>query len=174
MRFRSLFTALCAVSLIAVSCSKSDDRALRPSDPSLEYTLAIIKPNAVKNNDIGGVLTRLESGGLRIAALKMQTLTLEEAKQFYAVHRERSFYPQLTTFMSSGPIVAVALEGANAVKRSRDIMGETDPTKAQPGTIRSDYGINVTENAVHGSDSAENARKELGFFFSAKDLQQRY
>lgn len=173
MRFWKTLSALCVLTLVAVSCSKAEHE-IQPSNPSLEYTLAIIKPNAVKNNDIGGILTRLESGGLRIAALKMQKLTLEEAKQFYTVHRDRSFFPQLTTFMSSGPIVAVALEGENAVARSRAIMGETDPTKAQPGTIRSDYGVNVTENGIHGSDSAENARKELSFFFSAKDLQQRY
>lgn len=174
MRVWSLLFGLCALTMLASSCGKSDEARMMPADPSMEYTLAIIKPNAVQNNDIGGVLARLETGGLRIAALKMQKLSLAEAQRFYVVHKDRSFYPQLTAFMSSGPIVAVALEGEDAVKKSREIMGETDPTKASRGTIRSDYGLTITENAIHGSDSVENAKKELAFFFKPEDLQQRF
>jgi nucleoside-diphosphate kinase len=172
MRFWSLFLGLYVIAMLT-SCEHSNGR-MAPSSSEREYTLAIIKPNAVLNNDIGGVLARLETGGLRIAALKMQKLTLAEAQKFYAVHKGRAFYPQLTEFMSSGPIVAVALEGEHAVQRSREIMGETDPTKATRGTIRSDYGLNITENAIHGSDSVENAKKELAFFFKPGDLQQRF
>ena len=138
------------------------------------YTLAIVKPNAVKKNHIGDIIAKLEKGGLRVAALKMQQLTLDQAKKFYEVHKDRTFFKQLTTFMSSAPIVAIALEGENAVKVSRDILGATDPSKASRGTIRADFGDSLTENAIHGSDSEESAQKELSFFFRRDELQQRF
>lgn len=143
-------------------------------DATPTYTLAIIKPNAVKKNHIGEIITKLEKGGLRVAALKMQRLTPDQTKKFYAEHKDRSFFGPLTTFMSSGPVVAIALEGENAVKATRDILGTTDPAKAKPGTIRADFGDSLTENAIHGSDSDESARRELAFFFRPDELQQRY
>lgn len=166
----TLFFGLFA--LFTIGCASLVAQEKAPA--AIEYTLAIIKPNAVKANQIGAVIERFEKGQLRVAALKMQTLTKAEAERFYAVHKGRSFFGQLVDFMTSGPIVAIALEGPNAVQHSRNIMGETDPSKASPGTIRADFGESITANAVHGSDSVENAKQELAFFFKADEIQKRF
>lgn len=139
-----------------------------------ERTLSIIKPDAVQANHIGEIISRFESEGLRVAAVKMVKLDEKGASDFYAVHKGKPFFADLVQFMSSGPIVALVLEGDNAVQLNREIMGATDPSKATKGTIRSDFAKSITQNAVHGSDSKENAEKEILFFFSAKDLQKRF
>jgi nucleoside-diphosphate kinase len=137
---------------------------------AIERTLSIIKPDAVAKNAIGKVIARLEEGGLRVVAQKMVRLTAEQAGEFYAVHRERPFYKGLCAFMTEGPVVVQVLEGENAVARNREIMGATDPAKAAGGTIRAELGTNIERNAVHGSDAAETARVEIGFFFSGAEL----
>lgn len=131
----------------------------------MERTLSIIKPDAVAKNIIGKIYSRFEDNGLRIVAMRMLHLTQEQAERFYAVHRERSFFQDLVSFMTSGPIVVQVLEGENAIAKNREIMGATDPKKAEPGTIRADFAENVEENAVHGSDGPETAATEIGFFF---------
>lgn len=136
-----------------------------------ERTLAIVKPDAVEAGATGEVLRRIEASGLRIIGLKMLQLTERQAQGFYAVHRERPFYSSLVQFMTSGPVVVAALEGPDAIARWRGLMGATDPGKAEPGTIRRDLGSNVERNATHGSDAPETARVELGYFFSATELQ---
>ncbi|MBI2374458.1 MAG: nucleoside-diphosphate kinase [Deltaproteobacteria bacterium] len=138
---------------------------------SIERTLSIVKPDAVKKGCIGGVLDKLEKGGLKIVAARMTRLTQAQAEAFYAVHKERPFYRSLVEFMTSGPVVVSVLEGENAVLRNREIMGATDPAKAADGTIRKLYGANIENNAVHGSDSLDNAKTEVSFFFAAADLQ---
>ncbi len=135
-----------------------------------ERTLSIIKPDAVKKNVIGGVIHELEKGGLRVVAQRMTRLTREQAQAFYAVHKERPFYNDLVSFMTEGPVVVQVLEGDSAVTRNREIMGATNPEQAADGTIRKLYGTNIERNAVHGSDSPENAAIEVGFFFSASEL----
>jgi nucleoside-diphosphate kinase len=135
-----------------------------------ERTLAIIKPDAVKKEVIGDIIHRYEAAGLRPIAMRMMRLSKGLAEGFYAVHRERPFFDSLTTFMSSGPIVVLVLEGKEAIKRYRDLMGATDPAKAAPGTIRAVHGTNIEHNAVHGSDSPETARFEIGYFFSEMEL----
>jgi len=130
-----------------------------------ERTLSIIKPDAVAKNLIGKVCVQLEGGGLSIVASRMLHLSEEDAKGFYAVHSERPFFPELIKFMTSGRVVVQVLEGENAIVRNREIMGATDPAKAEEGTIRNLFGESIEANAVHGSDSPENARTEIGFFF---------
>ncbi len=137
---------------------------------AIERTLSIIKPNAVSRNLVGSVVKMLEEGGLRVAAMRMTRLSPDQARAFYAVHRERPFYESLVTFMSSGPIVAMALEGENAIARNREIMGATDPAKAAEETIRRLWGENVERNAVHGSDGPDTAREEIAFFFAGGEL----
>lgn len=129
-------------------------------------TFTMIKPSAHASGYSGKILSKIEEGGFEIKALKMVHLTKEQAGQFYDVHIGRPFYEELVTFMSSGPIIAVILEKDNAVEDFRRYIGATDPAKADPGTIRNLYGKNMGENAVHGSDSDENAQREAGFFFS--------
>jgi nucleoside-diphosphate kinase len=131
----------------------------------MERTLFIVKPNATHRNLVGAVLKILEEGGLRIAALRMLSLSKEEAERFYDVHRERPFFASLVEFMCSGPVVPGIAEGPNAVERLRAVMGATDPAKAEAGTVRALYGENIQNNAIHGSDSAENAVREIEFFF---------
>jgi nucleoside-diphosphate kinase len=138
-----------------------------------ERTLAIIKPDAVKKDAIGDIISRYEKAGLRPLAIRMTTLTKSAAEGFYAVHRQRPFFDSLTTFMSSGPVVVVALSGEDAIKRHRELMGATDPAKAAPGTIRAAHGANIEFNAVHGSDSPETAQFEIGYFFPGVDLAMR-
>lgn len=135
-----------------------------------ERTLAIIKPDAVKNKHIGEIISRFEQAGLRIVAIKMVKLDREQASQFYKVHRDRPFFQDLINLMSSAPVVVLVIEGQNAVSRSRELMGATDPNKAARGTIRADFAESITRNAIHGSDSLESAREEIPFFFT--DLPQ--
>jgi nucleoside-diphosphate kinase len=132
---------------------------------SVERTLSIIKPDAVSRNLIGEILRRFEAAGLRIAAAKLVRLTPERAEAFYAVHRQRPFFTSLCAYMSSGPIFVSILEGDSAIAKNREIMGATDPAKAAPGTIRKDFGKDVEQNAVHGSDGPETAASEIAFFF---------
>ena len=136
----------------------------------IERTFSIIKPDAVAKNAIGGVLSKLEAGGLRVVAQRMVRLTQDQAKSFYAVHKERPFYNDLVAFMTEGPVVVQVLEGDNAIKRNREIMGATNPEQADEGTIRKAYGTNVERNAVHGSDAPETAKAEIAFFFSEAEL----
>lgn len=136
----------------------------------MERTLSIIKPDAVKKNAVGGVISMLEQGGLRVVAAKMLRLNRGQAEGFYAVHRERPFFKSLCEFMSSGPVMVIALEGANAVAKNRELMGPTDSTKAPEGTIRQRYGTDIEKNAVHGSDSAENAAIEIAYFFAPYEI----
>ena len=135
-----------------------------------EQTLSIIKPDAVANNHIGEILTRFEKAGLRVIAAKMMHLTEKEAKAFYAVHKERPFFADLVTFMTEGPVLVTVLEGAGAVLKNRQIMGATNPKEAAAGTIRKDFAQSIDRNAVHGSDSLENAKIEIDFFFDKKEL----
>jgi len=135
-----------------------------------EQTLAIIKPDAVKKDAIGDIISRYEKAGLKPVAVRMLRMSKPVAEGFYAVHRERPFFDSLTTFMASGPVVVLVLEGKDAVKRNRELMGATDPAKAAPGTIRAAHGTNIEFNAVHGSDSAESARVEINYFFSSMEL----
>jgi nucleoside-diphosphate kinase len=133
----------------------------------LEQTLSMIKPDGVARGLIGNVIARFEKQGLKICAMKMLHLSLDQARAFYAVHRERPFYDSLTQFMSSGPIVAMILEGENAIQTNRDLMGATDFRKADPGTIRADFARDIEANIVHGSDAPDTAKVEIAFFFNA-------
>jgi len=137
----------------------------------MEKTLSIIKPDGVKKNIIGEVLSRFEKNGLRIAALRKISLSQHEAKAFYIVHKEKPFYDSLTTFMSEGSVVVLVLEGDNAITKLREIMGATNPANAAPGTIRKDFADSVERNIVHGSDSPESASVEIPFFFSNLEIQ---
>jgi len=130
-----------------------------------ERTLSIIKPDATAKNVIGQILTRFEDAGLRIAALRMMRLSTQQAQEFYKVHRERPFYGELVEYMTTGPVVVSVLEGEGAIALNRKLMGATDPKKADKGTIRADFADSINANAVHGSDSAENAQIEISFFF---------
>ena len=132
----------------------------------VERTLSIIKPDAVANRVMGQIIDRFEKSGLKIIAVKMLKLTKKMAEDFYVVHRERPFYNELVEFMSSGPILVQVLEGENSVARNRELMGATDPEQAKAGTIRADFATSISKNAVHGSDSLENAAVEIAFFFS--------
>lgn len=137
---------------------------------ALERTFGIVKPDAVDKGAIGGVIQLVEAAGLRVVGLKMVRLTTAQAQGFYAVHKERPFFGDLVRFMTSGPCVAMVLEGENAVARYRQVMGPTDSRKAPAGTIRAQYGTDIEKNAVHGSDAAETAGVEIPFFFSAAEL----
>lgn len=147
---------------------------VHPLPIKLERTLAIIKPDAVKNNIIGAILTRYEKAGLRIAALEMRQLSKEDASDFYSEHKERPFYKDLVNFMSSGPVVLVVLEGPDAIAKNRELMGSTNPLQANKGTLRSDYASSTTQNAVHGSDSTEAAKREIDDFFDSEEILNRY
>lgn len=136
----------------------------------MEKTLSIIKPDAVKKNVIGKILDRFESNGLRIAAMKKVQLSKEQAQNFYAVHKERPFFKDLVDFMISGPVVVSVLEGNNAVLKNRELMGATNPKEARAGTIRADFAESIDANAVHGSDSLDNAKVEIEFFFKESEL----
>jgi nucleoside-diphosphate kinase len=136
----------------------------------MERTLSIVKPDAVAKRATGEILRRFEEAGLQIVALKKVRLTEEQARGFYAVHRERPFYGDLVKFMTSGPIVVSVLEGPGAIARHRELMGPTDSTQAEPGTIRGDFGTDIERNAVHGSDAPETARVEIAYFFNATEI----
>ena len=137
---------------------------------AIERTLSIIKPDATRRNLTGAINQRFESAGLRIIAQRRLRLTRERAEAFYAVHKERPFYGDLCTFMTSGPVVVQVFEGANAVAKNRDIMGATNPADAAEGTIRKDFAESIEANSVHGSDSAENAKTEIAFFFNDDEI----
>jgi nucleoside-diphosphate kinase len=137
---------------------------------SVTRTLSIIKPDATSRNLTGRINAKLEEAGLRIVAQKRIRMTREQAGEFYAVHRERPFYDELCAFMSSGPVVVQVLEGEGAVARNRDAMGATNPEQAAEGTIRNEFALSIGENSVHGSDSDENARTEIAFFFSGLEI----
>ncbi|MBY0249053.1 MAG: nucleoside-diphosphate kinase [Nitrospiraceae bacterium] len=135
-----------------------------------ERTLAIIKPDAVKKNAVGDILNRYEKAGLKLVAMKLMQMSMPVAEGFYAVHKARPFFGSLCTFMSSGPAVVLVLQGENAIKKNRELMGATDPAKADAGTIRKAHGANIEFNAVHGSDSPETAAFEIGYFFSGMEI----
>jgi nucleoside-diphosphate kinase len=136
----------------------------------MERTLSIIKPDAVKKGVIGKILDRFESNGLRIAATKKVVLSEADAGEFYAVHKDRPFFGELVEFMTSGPVVVTVLEGENAVAKNRELMGATNPKEAEAGTIRADFAESIDANAVHGSDSLDNANIEIRFFFSNREI----
>jgi len=143
------------------------------SKPAAERTLSIIKPDAVAKNVIGEILARFEKAGLKVVAAKMVHLSRAEAEGFYAVHKSRPFFKDLVEFMISGPVMVQVLEGENAVQKNRDLMGATDPKKADKGTIRADFAQSIDANAVHGSDAAETARTEIGYFFPQSQVYSR-
>ena len=136
----------------------------------MESTLSIIKPDAVAKNVIGKIVDRFESNGLKIAAMKKVQLSQADAEAFYAVHASRPFFGELVSFMISGPVVIIVLEGENAVLKNRDLMGATNPKEAAKGTIRADFADSIDANAVHGSDSLENAKIEIDFFFARREI----
>ena len=140
---------------------------------AIERTLSIIKPDAVAKNVIGKIYDRFETAGLKVIAAKLKQLSRAEAEGFYAVHKERPFFNDLVNFMISGPVMIQALEGENAVLTNRDLMGATDPKKAEAGTIRADFADSIDANAVHGSDSLENAAIEIAYFFAATEIAAR-
>ena len=140
---------------------------------AVERTLSIIKPDAVAKNVIGEIYSRFEKAGLKIIAARMLHLSQAEAEGFYAVHKERPFFKDLVKFMTSGPVLAQALEGENAIAKHRELMGATDPKKADKGTIRADFADSIDANAVHGSDAVETARNEIAYFFPALNIYSR-
>ncbi len=140
---------------------------------AVQQTLSIIKPDAVAKNVIGQIYTRFEDAGLKIIAARMAQLSRAEAEGFYAVHKARPFFNDLVNFMISGPVMIQVLEGENAIFKNRELMGATDPKKADKGTIRADFADSIDANAVHGSDSAENAAIEIAYFFSKKNIHPR-
>src|ERR671918_3185182 len=140
---------------------------------AVERTLSIIKPDAVKKNVIGQIIARFEAAGLRVVAARMTHLSRKEAEGFYAVHRERPFFKDLVEFMISGPVLIQVLEGPNAIAKNRELMGATDPKKAEKGTIRADFAASIDANAVHGSDAPETAAVEVAFFFPAMNVYSR-
>lgn len=152
------------------------NQQLKPNDLNQEHvaplqrTLSIIKPDGISKNIIGKVLERFESNGLKVIAVKMVLLSKSQAEQFYAIHKERDFFKDLINFITSGPILVQVLEGINAVEQNRKIMGATDPVKALPGTIRRDFADSIDNNIVHGSDSLENAKTEIRFFFAECEI----
>ncbi len=137
---------------------------------AIEQTFSIIKPNAMKKNAIGDIVSMFEANGLKIAAAKIQLLSKAKAEEFYAEHKERPFFGELVSFMTSAPVMLMCLEGENAVLKNREIMGATDPKKATVGTVRAKFGDNVGENAVHGSDSTASAARELAIFFEKHEI----
>lgn len=155
---KNIFTTLLTVSILLINLAHA------------EQTLSLIKPDAVAASHVGAIIDRFEQKGLRIAAIKKTRLTKEQAGQFYAVHKDRPFYANLTEFMSSGPIIALVLDGDDAIAKNRAIMGATDPKEAAPGTIRADFAQSKTQNAVHGSDSPASAKEEIAFFFKPNEI----
>lgn len=140
---------------------------------SQERTLSIIKPDAVGNHHIGNIISRFEKAGLSIVAAKLHHLSAKEAEGFYAVHKDRPFFKDLVSFMITGPVFIMVLEGNDAIAKNRELMGATDPKKAEKGTIRADLAQSIDENAVHGSDSAENAKIEIAYFFKENEIHPR-
>jgi nucleoside-diphosphate kinase len=140
---------------------------------AIERTLSIIKPDAVSKNVVGEIISRFEKAGLSVVAAKMMQLDDQVAGGFYAEHKERPFFPDLISFMTSGPILVQVLEGEQAIKKNRELMGATNPKEAESGTIRADFAETIDENAVHGSDSPQSAQREIGYFFSETELCDR-
>ncbi|RYY80018.1 MAG: nucleoside-diphosphate kinase [Moraxellaceae bacterium] len=140
---------------------------------AIERTLSIVKPDAVSKNHIGDIFSRFEKAGLKIIATKMKQLSQADAEGFYAEHKERGFFADLVSFMTSGPVVVSVLEGENAVLAHRDILGATNPKDAAPGTIRADFASSIDENAAHGSDSTTSATREIGYFFNDNEICPR-
>lgn len=140
---------------------------------AIERTLSIIKPDAVKKNVIGKILSRFEASGLKVVGAKMIWLTKKDAECFYAVHQERPFYDALVKFVSSGPVLVQVLEGENAIALNREIMGATNPKEAKPGTIRAEFADSIDENAVHGSDAKDTSKMEIEFFFKPEEIHSR-
>ena len=140
---------------------------------AIERTISIVKPDAVAKNVIGKIYSRFEENGLKIVAAKMKHLSKREAQDFYSVHKERPFFDELVAFMTSGPVMIQVLEGENAVAKNRELMGATNPADAAPGTIRADFAESLSVNAVHGSDSIENAAIEIAYFFSQSEICPR-
>jgi nucleoside-diphosphate kinase len=140
------------------------------SSPHVERTLSMIKPDAVQAHHIGQIIARFEQAGLSVVGAKLVRLSEEQAKEFYAVHKDRPFYSELVKFMTSGPVFVQVLEGPDAIKKNREIMGATNPKNAAPGTVRADFATDTGRNAVHGSDSPEAAKKEIAFFFAADEI----
>jgi nucleoside-diphosphate kinase len=137
---------------------------------AIEQTFSIIKPNAMKKNALGDIMSMFEANGLKIAAAKITVLSKSKAEEFYAEHKARPFFGELVSFMTSGPVMLMCLQGEGAVLKNREIMGATDPKKANPGTVRAKFGDNVGENAVHGSDSTDSAARELALFFEKHEI----
>jgi nucleoside-diphosphate kinase len=137
---------------------------------AIERTLSILKPDALEKGIIGKIISRFETNGLKPIAIRMQQLSRQEAEGFYAVHKDRPFFKDLVAFMTSGPVVVMCLEGENAVAKNRELMGATDPKKAEKGTIRADFAKSIDANTVHGSDSLENAKNEVAYFFRTTEL----
>lgn len=140
---------------------------------AIEQTLSILKPDAVAGDNIGAIISRFEKGGLKVVAAKMLHLSTEQAKAFYAVHAHRPFFQELVSFMIEGPVVVMVLQGEDAIAKNRTLMGATNPKEAAPGTIRADFAKSIDKNAVHGSDSAENAKTEISFFFKPQEIFTR-
>jgi len=140
---------------------------------AIERTLSIIKPGAVRDNHIGGIVAKFEAAGLRVIAQKMIRLSEAQAGEFYGVHRERPFFGELVEFMTYGPVVVQVLEGENAIQVNRDVMGATNPANAAPGTVRAEFATSITENAVHGSDGPDTAKTEISFFFKDSEIFSR-
>jgi len=138
----------------------------------METTFAIIKPDAVRARQAGKILQRIEEAGFQIRAMRLRELTQKDAEGFYAVHRERPFFASLTKFMSSGPVIVLALAAPDAIRKWRTLMGATDPAKAEPGTLRNEFGSSIENNATHGSDAPDTAAFELGYFFSGLELSR--
>lgn len=166
-----MITILAALFLSSASLS-ADPNAEKALEKALviEQTLSIVKPDAVEHNQLGEILEYYETAGLKVVAAKLTQLTPDQAKAFYAVHKDKAFFNDLIAFMISGPVLVQVLEGEDAVAVNRQVMGVTDPHKASPGTIRADFGTDVQHNAVHGSDSPENAKKEISFFFKPEEI----
>jgi nucleoside-diphosphate kinase len=162
------------IAMLALLCGTMVQAAEKETVAMMqEKTLSIIKPDAVAANHIGQIIARFEKAGLKVVAAKMTKLSKSEAERFYLVHKDRPFYKDLVAYMSSGPIFVQVLEGEDAVIKNRDLMGATNPKNADKGTIRADFGTDVQSNAVHGSDSQENAKKEISFFFKKNEIYPR-
>lgn len=164
-----LLITTCQMRLFAVNES-AEKNGTQISEQKVEKTLSILKPDAVKGHHIGEIISRFEDKGLHVVAIKMVRLNRAQAAKFYHVHEKRPFFNDLVNFMSSGPIVVMVLEGNRAINKNRSIMGATNPATAEGGTIRADFAKSITENAVHGSDSAEAAQEEIRFFFESDEV----
>ena len=157
--------------LMGATCAFSNVNAEeKPAIAPVQQTLALVKPEAVEGSKVGQIIARFEGSGLKVVGLRMMRLTKRKANRFYSQHKDKPFFPALVTYMTSGPIVAMVLEGPDAVEKARQLEGATDPKKAAAGTIRADFGKDIQANAVHGSDSLESAKREISFFFKQSEI----